>query len=328
MESRSAGRIRALVKRFHRVRVLVVGDLMLDEFIWGRVDRISPEAPVPVVRVTRESIHLGGAANVVHNLCALGGQATVCGLVGADRAGRRVLTELKRINANTSGVISSSRVVTIRKTRIVAHNQQVVRFDHEAANPPPRPLASIVRFLEHRAGEYDVVLVSDYGKGAVDPLVLAALDRVRQRHGTKIIVDPKKLNYSRYRNLTLATPNTAEALEAAGVQGNDDQSIELAGQTLLDRWQAQAILITRGEEGMSLFKRNSKTRHFPTVARAVFDVTGAGDTVTAVCALALGAGASFEEAALLANHAAGVVVGKVGTATVGPNELVAACVRP
>lgn len=323
----SLPRARSLTRRFARVRVLVIGDLMLDEFIWGRVDRISPEAPVPVVRVTSESIHLGGAANVVHNLRALGGRATACGLLGADRAGQLVLGELKKVGAGTAGIVSSRAAVTIRKTRVVAHSQQVVRFDREMVDYPRAASANLVRYLSRHAGSFDAVLVSDYGKGVVSPEVLETLHAIRDRRGLRIIVDPKKPNFEHYRGVTLATPNAQEAAEAAGVQIRDDASLQTAGRRLLERWQAEAVLITRGEHGMSLFKRRGRPRHFPTVARAVYDVTGAGDTVAATCALALGAGASFEEAAFLANHAAGVVVGKVGTATLSADELVKAVGR-
>jgi D-beta-D-heptose 7-phosphate kinase/D-beta-D-heptose 1-phosphate adenosyltransferase len=317
----TAARARSIMRSFAGVRVLVVGDLMLDEFVWGRVERISPEAPVPVVQVTSETIHLGGAANVVHNLCALGGKATACGVIGADHAGRRLLAELDRIGAGAAGVIRPRGALTIRKTRIVAHSQQVVRFDRDQPDHSRRVSAALVRFLERRAASFDVVLVSDYGKGVVNDSVCATLSALRRRRGLRVIVDPKKPNFGHYHDLSLATPNQGEAADAAGIEISDARTLRAAGRALIERWQADAILITRGEHGMSLFKRNGDVRHFPTAARDVFDVTGAGDTVVASCALALGAGASFEEAAELANYAAGVVVGKVGTATLTADEL-------
>jgi D-beta-D-heptose 7-phosphate kinase/D-beta-D-heptose 1-phosphate adenosyltransferase len=280
-----------------------------------------------VVRVTRESIHLGGAANVVHNLRALGGRATACGLLGTDRAGQRVLGELQKIGAGTAGIVRSRSAVTIRKTRVVAHSQQVVRFDHEASEPPRAALAALLRYLSRQAAGFDAVIVSDYGKGVVSGEVLEVLRELHQRRGLRLIVDPKKPNYDHYRGLTLATPNAHEAADAAGMAIGDEGSLQAVGRRLLDRWQAESILITRGEHGMSLFRRGAKPRHLPTVARDVYDVTGAGDTVVATCALALGAGASVEEAAFLANHAAGVVVGKVGTATLTPTELIHAITR-
>ncbi len=313
-------RLGQLLRRFPAVRVLVIGDLMLDQFIWGRVERISPEAPVPVVHVTRESFHLGGAANVVHNIRALGGQVTACGVLGQDPAGRRVLGELKRIGAATTGVTASRRTVTVRKTRIIAHSQQVVRFDREQDDHGSAPAQRLARFLERHVWDYDAVVLSDYGKGVITERLLALLGEARARRRFRLIVDPKKPNFGRYRGITLATPNLGEAADAAGIEIRDEASLRAAGHRLLERWQAEAVLITRGEQGMTLVTPRG-VRHFPTVARQVFDVTGAGDTVLATCALALAAGASLDEAAQLANEAAGIVVGKIGTATVDATEL-------
>jgi len=320
-QSHTTRRAAALIQRFRRVRLLVVGDLMLDEFIWGRVHRISPEAPVPVVEVTRESIHLGGAANVAHNIRALGGRATVCGVVGTDRAGHRVTAELKRIGAGTAGVMKSRSAVTIRKTRIIAHSQHVVRFDREPADHGHPASARLASFLERHLSEFDAVVLSDYGKGVVTKELVDLLHAMRKRRSFRLIVDPKKPNFGNYAGMTLATPNVSEAADAAGVDIRDDASLRDAGRTLAAHWDAQAILVTRGEHGMTLIPRQGSVRHFPTAARHVFDVTGAGDTVVATCALALAAGATFDEAAFLANHAAGVVVGKVGTATPDAAEL-------
>jgi rfaE bifunctional protein kinase chain/domain len=314
-------RLSTLVRRFAALRLLVVGDLMLDEFIWGRVDRISPEAPVPVVHVTHESFHLGGAANVVHNIRALGGRATACGVVGRDRAGRLVLAELKRMGAGTQGVAAVRGLVTVRKTRIIAHNQQVVRFDREPVGNGDRAGAQLAQFLRRHTSDYDAVVLSDYGKGVITESLLQTLYALRTRQPFRLIVDPKKPSFPHYRGMTLATPNLLEAADAADVKIRDDATLCIAGRRLLERWDAEAILVTRGEQGMSLIKQQGAVRHFPTAALQVFDVTGAGDTVVATCALALAAGASFDEAAWLANHAAGVVVGKVGTATVSAREL-------
>lgn len=311
----------ALIRRFGKVRLLVVGDLMLDQFIWGSVERISPEAPVPVVQVTRETFHLGGAANVVHNIQALGGQATACGVVGRDPAGRRLMSELKRVGAGTAGVTTSRSAVTVRKTRIIAHSQQVVRFDREQRDHAAGAAAALMRFVERQAWRFDAVVLSDYGKGVVTPELLQLLRAARAYRPFRLIVDPKKPNFPYYGGMTLATPNLFEASTAAGLDIYDEASLRLAGERLLERWDAEAILITRGEHGMTLFRRDAAPRHFPTAAQQVFDVTGAGDTVVAACAVALAAGATFEEAALLANHAAGVVVGKIGTATVTAAEL-------
>jgi len=311
----------ALIRRFANVRLLVVGDLMLDQFIWGRVERISPEAPVPVVQVTRESFLLGGAANVANNVRALGGRAGLCGVLGSDHAGRRVLGDLKRIGISARGIAMTRGAVTVSKTRIIAHNQQVVRLDREQTGHSKAATARLTAFLQRHVWDFDGVLLSDYGKGVITPELLAILHTARQRRPFRLIVDPKRPNFAHYRGMTLATPNLHEAAEASGVEIRDDASLNLAAKRLLERWQAEALLVTRGEDGMSLFTPQGAVRHFPTAARQVFEVTGAGDTVAATCALALAAGARLDEAALLANHAAGVVIGKLGTATVTADEL-------
>jgi len=312
----------AAIARFAKVRVLVAGDLMLDHFVWGKVERISPEAPVPVVQVTAESRRLGGAANVVHNLRALGGQVTACGVVGADAAGRELVDELQRIGADVAGVTVSRAGATTRKTRIIAHQQQVVRLDREDDGRRDSAAAARARgFLLAQLGTADVVVISDYGKGLVTPAVLDALAAMRAQRRFPLLIDPKQINYAYYRGASLLTPNRDEASHASGIEIRDAASLARAGAALLERWQAEAVLITRGEHGMSLFARGASARHFPTVARQVYDVTGAGDTVVAACALALGAGASLEAAAILANHAAGLVVGEVGTATVNAAQL-------
>ncbi len=312
----------AVIGRVPRVRVLVAGDMMLDHFIWGKVERISPEAPVPVVQVTAESRRLGGAANVIHNLRALGGQVTACGVVGADAPGRQLVDDLRRLGATVSGVVQSRGAATTRKTRIIAHQQQVVRRDREdAAQGDGRAAARARGFLLAQLRHADVVVISDYGKGLVTPALLAALAALRARRPFPLVIDPKKVNYPYYRRPSLVTPNREEASQASGIEISDARSLSRAGAALLARWEAEAVLITRGEEGMSLFAPGVPERHFRTVARHVYDVTGAGDTVIATCALALGAGASLETAAVLANHAAGIVVGEVGTATVSAAQL-------
>jgi D-glycero-beta-D-manno-heptose-7-phosphate kinase len=314
-EEEKGGRFGRLLRLFPRVRVLVVGDLMLDQFIWGSVERISPEAPVPVVQVTAESFRLGGAANVVNNVRALGGIAAVCGVVGRDAAGRRLVRELQAVGSDVRGVPAARNEATTRKTRIIAHRQQVVRLDRDD-RCGGRAAARARAFALAHLHDNDVVVVSDYGKGMITPDFLERLGDARARRPFLLVIDPKKENFPYYRSASLVTPNRDEASQASGVEIHDQPSLLEAGQVLLDRWEAEAVLITRGEEGMSLFVRGAPVRHFPTVARQVFDVTGAGDTVVATCALALGAGAGLDEAAVLANHAAGVVVGEIGTATV------------
>jgi rfaE bifunctional protein kinase chain/domain len=318
-------RLATLVRRLRGVRVLVVGDLMLDEFVWGRVDRISPEAPVPVVHITNEDVRPGGAGNVVSNIAALGGRSAVGGLVGRDAAGARLRLELARLGADTRGVVTTGETTTIRKTRIIAHHQQVVRLDREGAPAHDGPAARRLRdWLLPQLRRAQVLVVSDYGKGTVGPALLDALAEAHARGPFTWVVDPKSGNFSHYRRVSLVKPNFQEAAAAAGVEIRDAASLRVAGSRLLERWDAEAVLISRGEHGMALFRRGLPVREFATVARAVFDVTGAGDTVVATCALALGAGATLEEATILANHAAGIVVGKLGTATVTSAELAAA----
>lgn len=324
----SVGRLRSpatIVRRFGNVKALVAGDLMLDHFVWGSVERISPEAPVPVVQVTEDSLRLGGAANVVNCIRALGAEAMVCGVVGIDNAGRQLGEELRRVGAETGGLMRSRETATIRKTRIIAHQQQVVRLDREDRDQGTTRAAARARgFFLANLWKADVVVVSDYGKGLVTPPLLAALAAIRARRNFVLVVDPKQCNFQHYRHPTLITPNRDEASSASGIEIHDDASLIRAGCELLRRWVADAVLITRGEDGMSLFRPDQPVHHLPTQARHVFDVTGAGDTVVSACAVALGAGANLEAAAGLANHAAGVVVGEVGTATVSQERLRAA----
>jgi len=312
----SVNRFLALLERFRRTRILVVGDLMLDRFIFGEVERISPEAPVPVFRVTSESFRLGGAANVVHNIRTLGGRATACGVIGRDEGGKRLLRELKLIGSSTAGVFSESHFHTTQKSRLIAHprHQQIVRLDREDHRKMDQGvLRRLRRFLERHAARFDGVVISDYGKGVIHPELLKQVGDLAERKDLLCVVDPKKENFGCYRRLTLVTPNREEASEASGIPIRDETSLEEAGNKLLKMWQAKAVLITRGQEGMSLFRQDGSNNYFPTAAREVFDVTGAGDTVVAACALALAGGSTFEEAAVIANLAAGIVVGEVGT---------------
>ena len=322
----SERRLQTLLGRFSRVRVLVVGDLMLDQFVFGRVERISPEAPVPVVHVGREEVRPGGAGNVVSNVRALGGRAAVCGLIGRDPAGDRLRRALQATGASTAGILASRDRRTTQKTRIIAHQQQVVRLDHEDGGPPgasaTRRLRDVVLRQLARA---DVLVVSDYGKGVVGPELLRVLAEVRARRGLTWLIDPKRANFPHYRRASLIKPNRDEAAQASGIEIRDAASLRAAGERLLARWEADSVLISQGEGGMALFKHGPRgsvvVEEFSTVARQVFDVTGAGDTVLATCALALGAGGSLEEATVLANQAAGVVVGRIGTATTTTAEL-------
>jgi D-beta-D-heptose 7-phosphate kinase/D-beta-D-heptose 1-phosphate adenosyltransferase len=314
----------ATLEKFSDVNLLVVGDLMLDRFIWGNVERLSPEAPVPVLRVVSEKSSLGGAANVIHNIRSLGGRVTACGIVGKDEAGKRIVATLRRIGASTAGVIADSRFQTIEKSRIIAspHHQQIVRLDRENHQSVRESTLRRLRdFVSAKAARFNAIVVSDYGKGTIHDELLAWLASSAGRGKVIYIVDPKKENYECYRFPTLITPNKSEASEASGIQISDERSLLAAGKKLVRKWRAQAVLITRGADGMSLFRPGVPVKHFPTEPRDVFEVTGAGDTVVAVCALALAAGSGFAEAAVLANIAAGFVGDEVGTVAVPIKKL-------
>ena len=317
------GRKRAtgLVDSFRKASVLVVGDVIMDHFIWGKVERISPEAPVPVVEVTRETVLLGGSANVVNNITALGGRCYLTGIVGRDRDGTLLLKMLRERGVELGGIVVDSRRPTTIKTRIIAHSQQVVRFDREKKNPiSQRKIARILDYVEKTLKKVDVVVVSDYSKGLVTEELMEGLKELARQRQKPIVVDPKVEHFHYYHGVELVTPNNLEASRASGVEIRDEETLHRAGRILLDSLGSKAVLITRGEQGMSLFEKDRDT-HIPTVAREVYDVSGAGDTVVGVMALALSAGADYREAAVLANMAAGIVVGKVGTAVVHPEEL-------
>jgi D-beta-D-heptose 7-phosphate kinase/D-beta-D-heptose 1-phosphate adenosyltransferase len=318
-----AQRLRRIVKDFESARILVLGDVMVDRYYWGQVRRISPEAPVPVVRVTKETRRLGGAANVAHNVSALGGKAFLSGVAGRDRDGDWLLEELQRLGIDGSGIMRAREIPTIVKSRVVAHSQQVVRFDRESDGEAHPALPGQTRtFLKDIWKDVDAVVVSDYGKGVVGEELLdfiRSLNRGAAR--VPVAVDPKSLFFERYRRMTVITPNYGEAVAAAALAGREGADITRVGQRLLSRTKAQAILVTRGEEGMSLFERGEEPLHIPTEAREVYDVTGAGDTVIATLALALAAGAGLREAAFLANLAAGIVVAEFGTVPIRRRQL-------
>ncbi len=312
----NTGRLLALLNRFKQCRLLVVGDLMLDRFVRGEVERISPEAPVPVVRITSESFQLGGAANVIHNIRSLGGTVTACGVVGRDEPGKRLVAALEKLGVSTEGIATAAGFQTTQKTRIIAspRNQQIVRLDRENCHGVDDKTVQRLRcFVERHVDRCDALVVSDYGKGVIHPGLLDLIGALNQDKKLLCVVDPKQENFGRYRSATLLTPNKDEASQASGVRIHDQSSLRKAGKKLLTGWNSEAVLITRGQEGMSLFRRDGQIRDFPTAAREVFDVTGAGDTVVATCALALASRSSYEEAAVLANLAAGIVVGEVGT---------------
>jgi len=310
------------ISKFKDAQIMVIGDLMVDEYIWGSVSRISPEAPVPVVSVTSESLRLGGAGNVVNNIHSLGGKVLVGGVVGNDEMGWKVIHDLRKMGLETKGVIVEPERVTTVKTRIIAQHQQVVRYDREVVRPIDlENVQQILSLLEERMEKLDAVLVSDYGKGVVcEPL----MERVRSRTlgaGKILAVDPKVKNLPLFHRVTIITPNHHEAAEAVGRWVRNEEDLVAVGRMLLQRLQVRSVLITRGEKGMTLFQENGEVTSIPTMAKEVFDVTGAGDTVISVVALAMAAGASAKEAAMLSNYAAGIVVGELGTVTVKASQL-------
>ncbi len=314
----------ALLRAMKGRRVLVVGDLMLDEFLWGRVARISPEAPVPVVEIERQSFHLGGAANVASNVRSLGGHAVVIGLVGADEAANRLRAALDEDGVENGLVVDGSRPTTL-KTRIVAHHQQVVRADRELATPATGAVeAALLSAVRGALPACAAVIVSDYSKGVITPRIMRGLVRAARAIGVAVLVDPKVGHFPLYRGVALVTPNQVEAEAAAGLRIRSERDLLAVGRKILRLLACDAALITRGEQGMTLFEGDAPPRHVATAAREVFDVTGAGDTVIATAALARAAGAPLAQAAGLANFAAGVVVGKIGTATASPAEVMAA----
>ncbi|NOY45247.1 MAG: D-glycero-beta-D-manno-heptose-7-phosphate kinase [Deltaproteobacteria bacterium] len=302
-------------------RIGVVGDVILDRFVYGDVDRISPEAPVPVVEVHREVVRLGGAANVAHNLKALGAEVDLLGVVGADSMAAELTAELEARRISPELLVTSPDRPTAVKTRVIARHQQVVRFDRERRGPLPGAVREAFwQRVDQRAGGWDGVIVSDYGKGVVDRGLVERLVGWAAQTGAWVSVDPKPVNVEAYRGANAVTPNTKETEAMAGMPAREDAEAEAAGRALLDRLGLSAVVLTRGERGMTVVEPDRMT-HLPTRARDVFDVTGAGDTAIAVFALAKAAGAGVVESAALANVAAGIVVGKLGTATVTRGEL-------
>ncbi len=318
-----ASRARAILEEFSRLKLLVVGDLMLDHWVWGAVTRISPEAPVPVVDVHRYSYTPGGAANVVSNLRALGAKVGLLGMVGDDDSGQRLKTMLAEEGVDVAGILTGDdgRPTTL-KTRIIAHSQQVVRADFERRAPFSTELMSqALSWCDDHLEQYDGILLSDYDKGLFrSPQADQLLTRLAAK---PTIAGPKPVNFDHFRGLRLITLNALEASNVSGLATKSDEEVEQVGQRLLERSQGQAVLVTRGERGMTLFRGNSPSFTYPALASQVYDVSGAGDTVLTLLGLCLSVGAQWEEAVAVASHAAAVVVRKVGTATPTVPEIMA-----
>ncbi len=325
----SASRAKQILSAAQKTRVLVVGDVMLDQFIWGSVSRISPEAPVPVLDFSRESFMPGGAANVARNLVSLATPAELFGAIGSDDAARKLLKLLGEQNIGCTGLVKNSARHTSIKTRIVAHQQQVVRIDRETRGAlDAKTTAKLLAEFKTKLAKANAVIVGDYGKGVVTQPLLNEIKSLCHARGVWLSLDPKPVHHLNLSNLSLITPNRKEAFELANLPDETknknpfaDKNLMLVAERLLNELRPAVLLITLGELGMLLCQRGQKPFHIPTVAQEVFDVSGAGDTVIATFTLAIAAGASPIEAAILSNHAAGIVVGKVGTATTTSDEL-------
>jgi len=312
-----------IIGKFKDKKILVIGDVMLDKYIWGEVSRISPEAPVQVVNVVKESYAPDGAANVANNIAALNSRCFMVGAVGKDETKNQLIEQLKKRNIDVSGLVDDENKGTISKVRVFGRNQQLLRFDYEKKGYVDTDTENnLFNFVYKKIDEIDAIIVSDYAKGTITKSLMEKLINLCKEKNKIIIVDPKPKHKSLYKNATLITPNHKEAHEMTGFaeEESSDIDIEKMGKRLLEELDS-TVLITKGEKGMSLFEKDGKTTNIPTFAKEVYDIVGAGDTSVAILALSLASGASFEEAAIIANHAAGITVGKVGTSTVSIQEL-------
>lgn len=311
------------VGKFKNRKALVVGDLMLDEYITGGVERISPEAPVPVVHIKNIYNVLGGAGNVAHNISSLGGNVVICGVVGDDAYGKMITENFGRVNVDTSGVVIDESVPTIVKTRVIAHSQQMIRLDRESVKEISGSVErNVFGFLSKTMADVDVVVISDYGKGMITRKLIKKITATASAKKVPVMVDPKLEHFYDYRQVTLLTPNHHEAGQASGINIKNEEDLLKAGRKIMSKLKPQALLVTRGEKGATLFERGNKITHIPTVAKEVYDVTGAGDTMVSAMALAFASGLSMVDSVKLATFCAGIVVEKVGTATVTPEELI------
>jgi len=317
-------KLKKIIPGFSDVKILVIGDLILDEFVWGEVSRISPEAPVPVVWVKSESFMPGGAANVANNIASLGAKVYIAGVAGNDERAGILKEGLTEKGINTDGVITDDSRPTTLKTRVVAHHQQVVRIDREKIEGiSAGVLDKIINYVKSIIEEMDAIIIEDYGKGVISAKLLKEVLSIAKKKKKIITVDPKEEHFSYYKGVTAITPNHHEAAQAAGIKAKDKDSILKIGKTLLKKLNCEGVLVTLGENGMQLFQKNGATTHIPTVAQEVFDVSGAGDTVISAFTLALALGVDMKDAAYVSNIAAGIVVGKVGIAVITQKELLA-----
>ncbi|MCF6247206.1 MAG: D-glycero-beta-D-manno-heptose-7-phosphate kinase [Desulfobacula sp.] len=316
------------IDRFKAIKAMVIGDLMIDEYLWGSVDRISPEAPVPVVSVEKEDYTLGGAGNVIHNLVAMGADVVAVGTAGTGRAGKMIFEKLDVIGIKTDGIISEPDRPTTRKTRVIASNQQVLRIDKEIKrNINDTTLRKLVDIIETKIKDVNLIILSDYDKGLITKALVQKTVSLAREYNIMILADPKSLNFSKYENVSILTPNKKEASLAANMDINSDIDLFTAGQKIMDQVKLERLLITCGKDGMILFEIGKKPFTIASKARQVFDVSGAGDTVISLLGLGFAIGLDFKESAGLANAAAGIVVGKLGTATASIDELKSALLK-
>jgi D-beta-D-heptose 7-phosphate kinase/D-beta-D-heptose 1-phosphate adenosyltransferase len=322
MKNQDFNKLKKIIGNFKDADVLVIGDLILDEFLWGDVSRISPEAPVPVVWVKRESFMPGGASNVANNLRSLGANTFIAGVIGDDERGAILKGELEQKGINTRGIMTDGSRPTTLKTRVVAQHQQVVRIDKENVSALSDAMVSrIIDYAKGMVNRVDAVIIEDYGKGVITPRLLKEVVPLARRKNKIISVDPKEEHLKYYQGISLITPNNHEASKAVGFEIKDAATLKKAGAAMLEKFKCKIALITLGENGMAVFQKDKPMKQIPTVAQEVFDVSGAGDTVIACYTLALASGADPVQAAHISNCAAGIVVGKVGIAVVSPDEL-------
>ena len=318
----NTNKIDELLKNVTAKQIAVIGDVMIDRYIWGNVHRISPEAPVPVVEVESESSRLGGAANVANNITALGARSLLIGVVGNDVSGKEFCSILEQQNTPSEGIVVDSTRPTTVKTRVIAHQQHVVRIDSEEKKDVDAGIQSkIMEVLEKNIASIDGIIIEDYNKGVVTKELIRRIIELANKHSKIITIDPKFNHFFDYQNVTVFKPNKKETEEALGKKLKTEEDVIAAGKTLLEKLHAENILLTRSEKGMSLFERNGTVTHIPTFARTVADVSGAGDTVIATLTAMLASGATVGEAALLANIAGGIVCGEVGIIPIEPAVL-------
>ncbi|MFH1349685.1 MAG: D-glycero-beta-D-manno-heptose-7-phosphate kinase [Pseudomonadota bacterium] len=314
--------VKRYIDRFTQAKVLVIGDIIMDEYIWGKVSRISPEAPVPVVEVKQQTKMLGGAANVLNNIVSLGGKAFLCGVIGDDDTGREIVDRLSGLGLITEGIPMEPDRPTSIKTRIIAHSQQVVRFDRESRRElRPESLQRLLDFIAEVKAGLDVIIVADYGKGVISMELMRRLRDLVMGSEIFVAVDPKIGHFECYHEVDVITPNHHEAGAFCRMEIVDEETLIQAGRQMLRELNCRSVLITQGKDGMTLFESEDDISHIPTVARKVFDVTGAGDTVISTFCLGLASGMDMKAAAIISNFAAGIVVGEVGTSTVQAEEL-------